>query len=55
MSSPSEWYGSLPTITKAWLTSAVASGLALRLELVNPHYILLDWELVFKRFEVSPR
>lgn len=52
MSSPSEWYSSLPVITRVWLTSAVATAILLRFELIAGSSLVLNWDAIIHRFEV---
>ncbi|GLT49468.1 hypothetical protein SLA2020_230200 [Shorea laevis] len=52
MSSPTEYYNSLPPITKAYGTLCFLFTAAFHLGLYNPYYIALIYELVFTRFQV---
>ncbi|KAI4377641.1 hypothetical protein MLD38_015237 [Melastoma candidum] len=52
MSSPAEYYQSLPPISKAFGTICVAATAAFHLGLFNPYYAALLYKLVFTRFEV---
>lgn len=52
MSTPSEWYGTLPLITKVWLTCAVVTGLIVRFEYMPPTVFLVDWNAIFKHWQV---
>ncbi|XP_074280899.1 derlin-1 [Silene latifolia] len=52
MSSPAEWYNSLPPISKGYGTLCLAFTTAFQLGLINPHYIALIYGLVFKNFQL---
>lgn len=52
MSSPAEYYHSLPPISKAYGTLCVAVTTACSLRLLNPYILALEYELVFSYFEV---
>ncbi|XP_030448656.2 derlin-1 [Syzygium oleosum] len=52
MSSPAEFYNSLPPISKAFGTICVATTVAFHLGLFNPYYAALMYEPVFKQFQV---
>lgn len=55
MSSPSEWYGSLPQITRIWLTGAVASALLVRFEYASPTVFFVSWPAIIKNWQVRVR
>ncbi|GAB2219705.1 hypothetical protein Droror1_Dr00007342 [Drosera rotundifolia] len=52
MSTPAEWYHSLPPITKAYGTACFLFTAALKLGLYDPRQITLVYSLVFKRLQV---
>ncbi|XP_043721846.1 derlin-1 isoform X1 [Telopea speciosissima] len=52
MSSPAEFYNSLPPITKAYGTLCLLATTAYQIGLYNPVYFALDYRLVFLRFQV---
>lgn len=52
MGSPQEWWGSLPPITKYWLTGAVATALATRFGLLSPWSIHLSFEAIFTKLQL---
>ena len=56
MSSPREWYFSVPPITRAWLTAAVLASVGQRFGLVNPMLIMFNPALVVSKFQArGPR
>ncbi|KAG7021903.1 Derlin-1 [Cucurbita argyrosperma subsp. argyrosperma] len=52
MSSPAEYYNSLPPISKVYGTLCLLATTAFQLGLLNPNFIVLHFGLVFKRFQV---
>ncbi|KAL9263036.1 Derlin-1-like protein [Drosera capensis] len=52
MSTPAEWYHSLPPITKAYGTACFLFTAAFQLGLYDPRKIALVYSLVFKRLQV---
>jgi len=50
--SPEEWYKSLPFVTKWYFTLAVASTILVSLKVISPHFLHLDFSLVFERFQI---
>ncbi|KAJ4952244.1 hypothetical protein NE237_029076 [Protea cynaroides] len=52
MSSPAEFYNSLPPITKAYGTLCVLATIAYQIGLLNPANIALFYSYVFSRFQV---
>jgi Derlin-2/3 len=52
MSSPEEWFRELPVVTKYYFCAAVLSTMATSFGLLNPYYLILDFNLVFSRFQV---
>ncbi|XP_021725039.1 derlin-1-like [Chenopodium quinoa] len=52
MSSPQEWYNSLPPITKGYGTLCLLFTTAYQLGVLNHYYIALLYGKVFKNFEV---
>ncbi|KNA05753.1 hypothetical protein SOVF_187530 [Spinacia oleracea] len=52
MSSPAEWYQSLPPISKGYGTLCLLVTTASQLGVLNPYYIALLYGRVFKNFEV---
>ncbi|XP_030530684.1 derlin-1 isoform X2 [Rhodamnia argentea] len=52
MSSPAEFYNSLPPISKAFGTVCVATTAAYHLGVFNPYYAALLYAPVFKQFQV---
>jgi Derlin-2/3 len=52
MSSPGEWYQSLPPISKAYGTACLAATTAFQLGLLNPLYISLIHKEAFSHFQV---
>jgi len=51
MSSPGEWYSSLPPITKLYGTSVFLTSCAVSLGLTRPARLLLIWPLVTKEMQ----
>lgn len=52
MSSPDEWYRSLPLVTKAYFTAACATTLLLSTGIISALPLYLDHHLVMKRFQL---
>lgn len=52
MSSPSEYYKSLPPISKAYGTLCLFSTVLVRLHIVDGNFLVLYYPWVFKKFEV---
>ncbi|XVF88651.1 hypothetical protein PTKIN_Ptkin19aG0067900 [Pterospermum kingtungense] len=52
MSSPAEFYNSLPPISKAYGTACLLTTTVIQLGLLDVYYIELIYELVFKHFQV---
>eukprot|EP00252_Welwitschia_mirabilis_P027897 TRINITY_DN9782_c0_g1_i1.p1 TRINITY_DN9782_c0_g1~~TRINITY_DN9782_c0_g1_i1.p1 ORF type:complete len:244 (+),score=27.33 TRINITY_DN9782_c0_g1_i1:238-969(+) len=52
MSSPAEWYNSLPPVSKAYGTLCLLTTAGYHLGLVDPSLIYVDYDLVFKKFQV---
>ncbi|XP_023531299.1 derlin-1-like [Cucurbita pepo subsp. pepo] len=52
MSSPAEYYNSLPPISKAYGTLCLLATTVFQLGLLNPNFIALHFGLIFKRFQV---
>lgn len=52
MSSPGDWYQSLPPVCKAWGTACVLCTVGVQLKLINPYDIYLDYPMVFKKFQI---
>lgn len=50
--SPEEWYGSLPRITKVYLTTLFFLTLMTAFNLLDANYMGLNWQLVRKKFEI---
>lgn len=52
MSSPGEWYQSLPPVSKFWGTACVLTTIAVQMSLVDVRVLYLDWPFVFKKFQI---
>ncbi len=52
MSFIEEWYANMPIVTKAYMTAAVCTTLAIHLELVNLLLLYLNFGLVYDRLEL---
>ncbi|VVA10884.1 PREDICTED: derlin-1 [Prunus dulcis] len=52
MSTPAEYYRSLPPVSKTYGVACFMTAAALYLQLYNPRNIALDYGLVIKRFQV---
>ena len=50
-----DWYRGIPRITKYWFTGSVVVPIAARFGLLNAHWLILVFELVVYRFQVSSR
>jgi len=53
MSSPGEWYSSLPPITKLLGTSCVLTTIGMEIGLVDPQLLIINWNLIIYKFQVS--
>ncbi|MES1919106.1 Derlin-2 [Bonamia ostreae] len=51
MSSPQEWFKSIPTITKTYMVSVFAFTFADSVNLISPLQIYLNYDLVFKNYQ----
>ena len=47
-----DWYRSIPIITRYWFTGSVILPLIGKLGLVNPGSMILQFELIFYKFQV---
>jgi len=52
MSDFSDWYNSIPQITRYWFTCATVVPLLGRFGLISPGFTYLDWDLFFNRFQL---
>jgi Derlin-2/3 len=52
MSSPGEYYNSLPPVSKAYGTFCFLTTTAFQLGLINPYYMSLDYNLVVKNLQI---
>ena len=52
MVSPEEWFKNLTPICKTWLTLAVVTTVGIQFKFVNPEWIYLNFDFVFKRFHI---
>ena len=52
MSSPEEWYRSLPKVTRGWLTASFATTVLFQLEFISPNLIHLDFTALTQKLEV---
>lgn len=52
MSSPGEWYQSLPPVCKVWGTACVLTTIGVQLSVIDPRSIYLDYPFVFKKFQI---
>jgi Derlin-2/3 len=52
MSSPEEWFKSLPIVTKAYFVGAVGTTVLVSMGVISPFLLFLDFELVFKKFQI---
>ena len=48
-----DWFRSIPIISRWWFSLTVIFPLAGRIGLLNPFYMILNFDLVFKHFQVS--
>jgi len=52
MSSPEDWYRSLPKVTRGYLTTALAATICVQLELVSPFLLHLDFDRILQQLEI---
>jgi len=52
MSSPAEYYNSLPPVSKAYGTVCLLTTAVFQLGLLSPYYIFLDYNLVVKQLQI---
>jgi Derlin-2/3 len=52
MSSPGEFYNSLPPVSKAYGTLCFLTTVAYQLKLINPAWLYLDFALVTKKYQI---
>lgn len=48
-----DWYKSIPEMTRYWFTGCTVLPLLGRLGIFSPYTMLLDWNLFFSKFQVS--
>ena len=48
-----DWYRGIPKITKYWFTGSVIVPIAARFGLLGAQWLILVFELVFYKFQVS--
>ncbi|CAE7557774.1 DER1.1, partial [Symbiodinium sp. KB8] len=51
MSSPQEWYNSLPPVTRIYMTAAVATTSLVSFGMLSPFTLHLDTSLLFSKFQ----
>ncbi len=49
---PAEWYNGLPPITRIFGTLCVATTMAMEFKMISPYTLVLDWDLVFRKFQI---
>jgi len=49
---PEEWYRTLPPVTKIWWTGAIVATILATLGVLNPLWIMMDYDLAFGKFHV---
>lgn len=47
-----DWYANMPFVTKLLVTSTVALAGLTAMNVVNPHDVILNWDLVIKKFQI---
>ena len=52
MSELKEFYKSIPPFTRYFMTAVFLTSFGLTYGLINPYHILLDFEKVFKSFQI---
>ena len=52
MSSPGEWYQSLPPVCKFWGTACVLTTIGVQMSVIDPRAIYLDYPMVIKKFQI---
>ena len=56
MSSPMDWYSSLPPVTRAFGTGVVVATVGAKFGLVSPYALKLSWPAVKQKLQVcTPR
>lgn len=53
MSDFSDWYNTIPQVTRYWFTSAIVIPLLGRIGIIPARLMYLDWNLFWNNFEVS--
>jgi len=48
----SEWFHSIPLITRYWFAGSILIPLLGRLGFFSPYFMLLDWNLLFNKFQI---
>ena len=48
-----DFFGELPVVTKFYLCAAFLSTLGVMLKIINPMYLILDFDLIWSKFQVS--
>jgi hypothetical protein len=51
--SPEEWFNSLPPVTKVYLVGVVCTTMAVTFKLISIYSLVLSFDMVFKKFQVS--
>jgi len=52
MSTPEQWFRSLGVVTKYYFLGSVATTILVSFGALNPMYLVLDFDLVFKKFQI---
>lgn len=52
MSSPQEWYSSLPPVSRVWITAAIVTALAGRFAVLDPRLLAFNWPLIWEKFHI---
>eukprot|EP00249_Psilotum_nudum_P015086 c25159_g1_i3 orf=502-1227(-) len=52
MSSPAEYYNSLPPVSKAFGTLCLMTTVGFHLRLINPFLIMMNYDLIFRQFQI---
>lgn len=52
---PHNWWIDMPPVSRAWLTSAVVSTLAMKFGALNPMLFAFDTNLIWNHFQVQQK
>jgi len=52
MSDAQQWFYSLPKLTRYWFAGTVVLSLLGRFGILNPYYLILNYDLIFNHFQI---